>query len=83
MILADALERAAQLFGGANLIKGVGSWCNPAGEVVIENSAVIVIDTASHNEQAVRNFAKQVARDLNQASVHFVTLDAVAENIDV
>lgn len=37
------LQSAAETFGGASLTPVMGSWRSPAGEVIIEHSAQVVI----------------------------------------
>ncbi len=61
------LQSAAQTFGGCSLTPVLGSWRSPAGDIVIEHSAQVVILGAP--AEAVTAWALAVGRAFEQAAI--------------
>lgn len=61
------LQSAANAFGGCSLTPVLGSWRSPAGEIIIESSAQVVILGAPAGK--VRAWAIAVGRQFGQDAV--------------
>lgn len=75
------LAQAAMVFGGCNLIAGQGAWINGKGDLVVEESRVLVIDAHASQEDAAFKLAEFVRRVLNQEAVHVSRLDGIAVDV--
>lgn len=84
------LIRASQLFGGCNLLEGQGAWVDPAGNLVLEASRILVVDIISgrfggsefgqDDDAKIRELARYIRVILNQAAVHVTKLVATSRN---
>lgn len=87
MIVVDACQR----FGGCNITSGQGAWINATGDLVVEESRVLVVDSTAgqatrlHGDQVAeaKALAGFIGRVLNQEAVHFTQLVSTSENIAV
>lgn len=87
------LVKACQLFGGCNMLPGQGAWIDPDGNLVMEESRVLIVDivrpgrfgseSGADDNAKIDEMAHFVRRALNQAAVHVSRAVATAKDVTV
>lgn len=86
------LVKACELFGGCNLLNGQGAWINATGDLILEESRVLVIDTSGRmggaefgqdEDAKVAAMAEFIRAELRQEAVHVARLVATARDVSI
>lgn len=91
--LRQILITASKLFGGCNLLPGQGAWVDATGNLVLEESRVLVVDIVAGNriggefgleeQEKINVLVRYIQTVLDQAAVHVTKLVATSCNASV